>query len=1163
MTKITLTVLFYLPLLAQSTILRLPCQTFAEFTVFHMDKALKGHVIKTERDVDDIGCTRKCVEHHKCRSYNLNVQTKECQLNERRHGENGTQLVDAPGWLYKSTDYSKKLIGATCRALNPCPSHILCRDKCTSPFYECVYCDANHRGLHCDIPLDKNDCEKNPCQNGKCVDEHASYFCICDPGFTGRNCESDINECESLPCFNGGTCRNDVNRFQCNCLAGYSGIHCEEDINECASTPCQNGATCIDRVNEYTCNCLSGYTGKRCQTDVNECASSPCRNGATCIDEVNRYSCNCVPGYTGQQCQTEINECASTPCQNGATCVDRINKYSCSCLPGYMGQECQTDIYECASSPCQNGGTCVDRINGYTCTCVAGYSGQHCQTDINECASNPCHVGSTCINGVNRFTCRCDNGKIGLLCDTALDYVGCYKDSGTRALPHVRGLEVSAGHLTANCIRACFASNQPYAGLQYHSQCFCGSSYNIYRKDDESTCSTKCRDSTGMYCGGSWRNSVYRTGDSYRPDLVFVTEDRILYMLELTVGLTVLFYLPLLAQSTILRLPCQTFAEFTVFHMGKALKGHVIKTERDVDDIGCTRKCVEHHKCRSYNLNVQTKECQLNERRHGENGTQLVDAPGWLYKSTDYSKKLIGATCRALNPCPSHILCRDKCTSPFYECVYCDANHRGLHCDISLDKNDCEKNPCQNGKCVDEHASYFCICDPGFTGRNCESDINECESLPCFNGGTCRNDVNRFQCNCLAGYSGTHCEEDINECASTPCQNGATCIDRVNEYTCNCLPGYTGKECQTDVNECASSPCRNGATCIDEVNRYSCNCLPGNTGQQCQTDINECASTPCQNGATCIDRVNEYTCNCLPGYTGKRCQTDVNECASSPCRNGATCIDEVNRYSCNCLPGYTGQQCQTEINECASTPCQNGATCVDRINKYSCSCLPGYMGQECQTDIYECASSPCQNGGTCVDRINGYTCTCVAGYSGQHCQTDINECASNPCHVGSTCINGVNRFTCRCDNGKIGLLCDTVLDYVGCYIDSQTRALPLAKRLDISAGHLTANCIKACFASNQPYAGLQYFYHCFCGPSYDIHGKGDESTCSTKCQDSTGMYCGGSWRNSVYRTGESTSQTSDFRRNLKRVSPMELINNLKYYFRSFNWFFLSCRLQFT
>ena len=110
--------LFYLPLLAQSTILRLPCQTFAEFTVFHMEKALKGHLIKTELDVDDIGCTRKCVEHRKCRSYNLNVQTKECQLNERRFGENSAQLVDAPGWLYKSTDYSKKLVSSLSVAIS-------------------------------------------------------------------------------------------------------------------------------------------------------------------------------------------------------------------------------------------------------------------------------------------------------------------------------------------------------------------------------------------------------------------------------------------------------------------------------------------------------------------------------------------------------------------------------------------------------------------------------------------------------------------------------------------------------------------------------------------------------------------------------------------------------------------------------------------------------------------------------------------------------------------------------------------------------------------------------------------------------------------------------------------------------------------------------------
>ena len=38
---------------------------------------------------------------------------------------------------------------------------------------------------------------------------------------------------------------------------------------------------------------------------------------------------------------------------------------------------------------------------------------------------------------------------------------------------------------------------------------------------------------------------------------------------------------------------------------------------------------------------------------------------------------------------------------------------------------------------------------------------------------------------------------DINECRSAPCQNGGTCRDLVNAYRCDCRPGYTGGNCQT------------------------------------------------------------------------------------------------------------------------------------------------------------------------------------------------------------------------------------------------------------------------------------------------------------------------------------------------------------------------------
>lgn len=43
------------------------------------------------------------------------------------------------------------------------------------------------------------------------------------------------------------------------------------------------------------------------------------------------------------------------------------------------------------------------------------------------------------------------------------------------------------------------------------------------------------------------------------------------------------------------------------------------------------------------------------------------------------------------------------------------------------------------------------------------------------------------------GYTGKDCETNINDCPGNLCQNGATCIDGLNTYTCHCPPSYTGK----------------------------------------------------------------------------------------------------------------------------------------------------------------------------------------------------------------------------------------------------------------------------------------------------------------------------------------------------------------------------------
>lgn len=143
---------------------------------------------------------------------------------------------------------------------------------------------------------------------------------MCVPGITGRNCEIDINECESSPCFSG-TCRDGIGHYTCECDEGYEGERCDIDIDECEKyNPCVHG-TCIDKIANYYCDCDTLFGGKNCSVELLGCVDDPCRNGGACkpflVDENHHmFNCSCPNGFHGQTCET-----ITTMSLSGNSCV--------------------------------------------------------------------------------------------------------------------------------------------------------------------------------------------------------------------------------------------------------------------------------------------------------------------------------------------------------------------------------------------------------------------------------------------------------------------------------------------------------------------------------------------------------------------------------------------------------------------------------------------------------------------------------------------------------------------------------------------------------------------------------------------------------------------------------------------------------------------------
>jgi len=841
--------------------------------------------------------------------------------------------------------------GASCTEIDecestPCLNGATCEDLVNG--YSC-HCAANFYGTHCESTHD--DCSGNAqelCDHGTCVDiprvqsGEPHYSCTCDDGYSKASGERECsveNRCVSFSFLTGMTmgdndgCPNNVLLTSANdrtctlkCLDGYDEngesnlVTCPYEGGtastsfRCTPSPCV-GAPDISNVVSNSCtstssgsscafSCAQGYTpsgNASCllgefQAGVT-CNPNPCL-GDPNVEHIREASCLTTPHGTDcfYECEDGFRPSNSVTCHLGVfqtSSTTTCDEMECSTNPIVVYMD--TTSTSCAGTPSQQ--SC-------TIACQAGFrpSDQlHCLKgewtnvvtceEIDECAEQtPCLNDGTCEDLINSYKCHCDANHFGPTCSS--DYSDC------------------SGGDVEMCVHGTCENLEREQEGEANFQCHCDQGYS--KPDGERECSVENRCSAYSFMAGMTTGDT----DGCHNNIVLTSVTDRSCSLKCKSGYDEN------GESNILMCPYEGGLASTPFRCTPK-SCEVLSSVSHVATNQCTgtsssSSCA--YQCQDGYLPSTSVTCLLGGFTCG---VTVISTSPITFSSSDLSKCL-----NITNPTGhSTLVTVYRGGHPiFSDTLLIDTTTRA-HL-LSFDN--------------DVAVSDFIAVDNAPLSCN---DIDECESNPCENGGTCKNLVNRYECECPHEFHGTHCSNQWVDCPTDEndllehCGYGA-CVDEtridhsVETYSCNCYPGWSKgsgeRECRVEI-RCDPYDLPVGMRLRNELD----------TTELTAVNRNE-VELICENGYSDPTGalIGVLSCGIEGGVSNTTFRCEENACDSSE-----PDIQFANFGSRSCLGIESGMDCEYECN--VGYKASGLTTC--------------YLGEWLVNSSVTCDPLPCQN----------------------------------------------------------------------------------------------------------------------------------------------------------------------------------------------------------